>query len=373
MRSFILPFAATLLFSASGLAQSAGDSCFEGKDGDVCSGNEILSCTEGLYESVVDCPSALPGTVCGTPGCSGECPEQITCTGNSVSDACIGYAPLLDGDSSNDGQFFIAPCQAGLACEVDFSEGGESCQQSPNNITCSTSSPTAQCVGDKLVLCVSFEGGGATIQSPGVLDCGSDGLTCGLDGDGEPNCIEDIDPRCGSGEGSCQGSVAISCSEGIVFDERDCANFGQACIDEGGNFSCVTPDPECGANGLGVCSGNVASICQGGSFVTETDCSSIGRRCGPLDANGQIGCVVNGGEGEGEGEGEPECSRDSDCDDDEECDDGECKRIRSSRGRGDAEPEEEGPFAALGCQQSHLTPFAIGGLALLLVRRRRRA
>jgi hypothetical protein len=372
MRSLIFPVATIIFLSASAFAQNVGDSCVEGTDVDVCSGTELLVCQEGVYASIVDCPSVLSGTVCGTVGCSGDCPDDfVTCIGNSVGDDCIGLVPLLDQDSSNDAQFFGAPCQAGLACEVTFPAGTESCQQSPNNIICSSGSPSVQCVGDKLVICVSFEGGAGTIQSPGVLDCASDGLTCGLDTDGELNCVEDIDPRCGGGDGSCQGSVAVNCSEGVVVDERDCANFGQACVDEGFNFGCIIPDPECGANGLGLCTGTVASICQGGSFVTETDCSDLGRRCGALDGNGQIGCVADGG-GEGEGEGEGECSSDSDCDDDEECDDGQCRRVRSSRDRGEPEPEPS-PFAALGCQQSHLTPLSVAGLALLAVRRRRRA
>jgi len=362
--------ALALLPSTPVLAQTAGDACVTG-DPDTCSGELVLFCNPNtsVYETF-DCSGAAAGTVCAPTPCTGSsCSGAIRCVG-SRGDDCVGLGPVFDDDTANDNLIMQTPCVAGDACLL--SDAGETCVASPNNLRCSASSAT--CLNNQLVICVGFSGGNAFLTSPGVVDCASFGLDCIDDGAAEgPRCAENFDPRCGTdGDGACQGSIAFSCDAGTVSGQQDCANLGQVCVDEGSPF-CTTGNPDCGPLGLGQCVGNTATICASAQVVNTADCSQLGRRCGPIDASGQIGCAVIGGEGEGEGEGEAECARDSDCANDETCDDGTCRRERVRRD--DAEdPPAESPLAFLGCNAGVDVSGAAGlaGLAALAAWRRRR-
>ncbi|HEY1099513.1 MAG TPA: MYXO-CTERM sorting domain-containing protein [Myxococcota bacterium] len=370
----------TLLAVTAASAQREGDSCDTTSSPDVCSadvGTTLLSCNESNVYQPFPCGNLAAGATCGPIPCTGAgCTEITRCVSTSPG-ACIGISPLFTDDTSST---MLLPCAPNNACVMNAVNDTETCTALPAGVgNCTVSSPFARCVDDLIVICVAFDDN-AVITSPGIRDCGAEGTTCVEDGD-NIGCGAPVAPsECGTnGFGSCDGNVAVSCSNGEVFGRSDCSNSGQLCVDNGGTSpECITPDPTCGASGRGSCDGNTATVCVDGVFVNTTDCSSLGRTCGPVDANGNIGCSNGGpiGEGEGEnpgeGEGEntDECARNSDCDDDEICDDGECVRERT-RGRGgdDEEEEDAGLFAC--SSTAGAAPFALLGLALLRRRRRR--
>lgn len=365
MNIFHRALAVAFLAAVPAAAQSAGDPCTDGTPRICSNSTTLLACENGAYTEV-NCPDAVAGSECAELPCSGpDCPEDAACIGQRGND-CIGVGVLFNADTSDDELLMAVPCEGTDVCLTSTSS--ETCVARPAGVTNCTGFAT-NCVGDLLTICVGFSES-AFLSSPGVMDCGAAGLTCGTDpATGNPNCIEPADARCGAeGFGACINNVANFCSNGtFTGSTTDCSNSGQACVDSGGTPRCVTASPECGPTGVGVCDGNTATICADAQVVNTTDCAAIGRRCG-ADATGQIACITGGG-GEGEGEREPECDSDSDCEDDETCDDGECRRERS-RGTGD----EEAPAAGLfGCNSTGGVVFPMTAAMALLLRRRRRA
>ena len=298
----------TLLAALPALAQNAGDACDSEVDGDICSAlNQSLLACDGNTNTYVAfaCQDLSAGSTCGDMPCAGSgCSsfDIFRCIGVRGAD-CVGISPLFE--QGGQGAMSV-PCAAGNACTMNVSAQTETCTALPSGVTtCRAGDQPARCQGDLIVVCLGFDpSGSAVVATPGVRDCGAEGLTCAAN-DEDVGCVPRGDQRCGStGNGSCVNNVAHRCDgDGAVTGSTDCSTTGRACVVQDGTPQCISADSECGPRGLGVCTGNVATICEGGAFDNEVNCSSLGRTCGPVDASGQIGCVVRGGEGEGEGEG----------------------------------------------------------------------
>jgi hypothetical protein len=357
-----------MLAAAPAFAQQEGDSCSPGTDPDACSADSggILSCDASNQYVLLDCDLFSSGSTCDAMPCTGtDCAsiQIVRCVAPRGGD-CVGISPVFQ-----DGSPMNVPCEPNSACTIDASDNSETCTAlQPGVGNCTVADRGARCEGDLLVACVGFAED-SVVTTPGVLDCGAEGLTCVLNADGNIGCAEPPgDTRCGNGgagDGSCVNNVAHSCSNGVVVNSTDCTTTGRACVIEEGP-TCVVADEACGPAGLGVCSGNVATICSGGTLVNTVDCTPLGRSCGAVDANGQIGCAAGG-----EGEGEAECSNDDDCDSDETCEDGSCERDRSSGGRDrntDTGAEEPSLFS---CATSGGLPAVLALLGVLARRRRR--
>ena len=371
LRTALVLFVAS--FAVQATAQTPGESCTLGTDTSVCTPEQSELFCDSSSSTWVEQSCSSFGGACDVVPCTGsDCSDIANCVAPRGHD-CVGISPLF---SNPQGQAMRVPCAAGSACTMNTVAVTETCTAFPAGVgNCTVADIGPRCEGDFVVFCQQF-GDDSVVTSPGLRDCGAEGLTC-VATEESIGCALAVDDRCPEGgDGSaCEGSTLNICSAGEVRQSNDCADSGRACIESGSTASCVVPDSRCGAGGLGVCSGTVATICEGGSFITETDCSDLSRRCGPLpNTGGQIGCVANGGGGEGEGEGEgenevEECSADSDCDDDEECDDGECRRVRTGRPGGGDEEEPAGLFSC--ANSGAMMPFGIALLAVGLRRRRR--
>ncbi|MDP2343826.1 MAG: hypothetical protein Q8O67_22900 [Deltaproteobacteria bacterium] len=367
MRSSILAFVVvvTALSSSGAFAQT----CTVGQP-ETCNVEGLVEfCDEGTL-GTFDCSTAAEGATCAPLNCVGTgCPADIVRCENVRGGPCIGIGTLFDGDTANDNLLNFSVCESGSVCLAD--DAGETCAAPPAGTpgTCTVADSGLSCRGAFLLGCIGFAS--TNVQAtPGVLDCAAvgAGFTC-VEADGQVGCQN---PACGAeGNGRCDNGTAVSCEGGEIIGESDCLTLGQACIQDSPAATpfCATADPACGVDGLGTCAGSTATICAGGSVTTTTDCSTVARVCGAIDATGRIGCIIPGGEGEGEGEGEPECADDNDCDDDEVCDDGECESDRSDRG---GEPVAPAPGLFSCAQSGPLVPGALALAALAIVLRRRR-
>lgn len=372
-------FASVVFFVAAFAgAAAAQDPCTDG-DPETCNAEGQIVFCDGGTTATFDCADLAAGTTCGPAACGGSgCPAELVnrCVG-ARGDSCLGVATVFDGDSSNDqAQFMAVPCAAGDACLT--TETGESCGALPSGVSACTAS-SISCSGRFVVACQGYSAATNAVAAPGVFDCGlfGAGFVCQEDAAGEVTGCGN--PDCGSaGAGKCDGTTAISCSEGVENGRENCATTGEACVQDSPDVSptCVLADTRCGTNGGGACAGNVATICTGGQFTTTTDCAANGLVCGTIPDTTRIGCVEPGAQ-EGEGDGGPadECDSDSDCDDDEECDDGECVDADGGGPRRGGDPEPVPTPGLFSCAAAGAFPagsVVAAGLALALRRRRRR-
>ena len=368
MRSLLLVVVVVVVTAAGA---SHAQTCTVGQPETCTVDGDLEFCRDGVLE-VFSCEGIAAGSSCAPLDCIGSgCPTDAVRCENVDGGPCFGIGPLFDADTANDVLLGAVPCESGSVCLLNA--GTETCALPPAGVPgiCAVTDAGINCRGTFIVSCIGFSAGnvGAT---PGVIDCREAGADFVCD---DSDGIRCINPACGiAGAGRCDGGTAVSCEGGSFVAETDCLTLGQACIqdDPAQTPFCATPDAACGASGLGVCTGDTAIICAGGQVSTTTDCSGVGRVCGAIDATGRIGCVVPGGEGEGEGEGEapPECTQDSDCDDGDVCDDGECERDRARDG---GEPVAPAPGLFSCAHSGSLLPASALFIGALLLRRRRRS
>ena len=132
--------------------------------------------------------------------------------------------------------------------------------------SCRGAMDVRRCEGDVVLACT-----GGRDQSH---DCAPEGLTCADDGDG-PRCVA---PRCLSAPSgtTCEGAVLVSCLDGLIASERDCAAEGASCdadaancvaregLDETGGDPDAPPqgDPGWGGNAAARPAGGLSGGCR---------------------------------------------------------------------------------------------------------------
>jgi hypothetical protein len=117
-----------------------------------------------------------------------------------------------------------------------------------------------------------------------------------------PGCFLTDRGDCSSGEHRCQGGSQIQGCEAPCSDigctsswgeVQDC-NSGTTCLDLEGDARCVvstTKEPRCG-DGDGYCDGNTAVSCAAGYVTWRTDCGVAGMSA--PDATPALACATNG-------------------------------------------------------------------------------
>ncbi len=209
------------------------------------------------------------------------------------------------------------PDQYTCFCNDNFEFDGQSCVVVPGS--CGNESFYGRCDGDSLVYCKQAGDLDDGIQT---LECGVDGLTCGLfdslvgmdclnpDGvapagvcaaDGYQEC-DDSAPFCVAEAGQEQGFCSHECKTKAGCEAAfDCcatvSDGTRACLVDPYCADNVDPKATCddvpgGSTYYGKCVGDVLVYCDGSSHTTqEVFCAALGLECGWVDAATGYNCV----------------------------------------------------------------------------------
>lgn len=210
-----LLFVSALLPAGASYAQ---DACVATDPTSCTDANTIQFCNAENVTETFDCTQI--GATCGEVGCNGpsaDCADGVLlfdCVA-PVGGQCLGAAPLLNEDATDDDSAFTFRCAGDATCLTGPNAAGDQLID-----TCvahvgpaCTVDTEAECAGDSLVFCRRFiENAGdteATIaQDSNVgLDCAALGGTCNpaataSDGTVGPDCEFPDAPAEGEGEGS---------------------------------------------------------------------------------------------------------------------------------------------------------------------------
>lgn len=202
-------------------------------------------------------------------------------------------------------------------CNDNFEFDGNACQVIPGS--CGNESFHGRCEGDALVYCKQSGDPDDGIQS---VDCGADGLTCGLfdslvgmdclnpngvppagscDADGYQEC-DDSAPFCVAEAGEMEGFCSHECKA-----TKDCEPAFDCCATVSDGTRACLVDPYCadnidpkatcddvpgGSTYYGKCEGGVLVYCDGSTKTTqEVFCAALGLECGWVDAATGYNCV----------------------------------------------------------------------------------
>ncbi|OGQ19389.1 MAG: hypothetical protein A2138_08040 [Deltaproteobacteria bacterium RBG_16_71_12] len=200
-------------------------------------------------EASITCTEAYGAGSCAVPGCDGACTTITMGCVAAVGEACVGFGPLVDGDSANDDLAGSVQCAGDATCSVQ-SDATDLCEAHIGP-ACTAGGEAASCTGTVLTICLTDQADTLALTSNIALDCSLlSGSSCGQQpcdcdahcGTGSTcnggfcdfgvTCTYDPDPaECEGGEGEGEGEEGEGEGEdGECASDRDC-DEGEVCED----------------------------------------------------------------------------------------------------------------------------------------------